>query len=201
MPAFELRRPLAWPDTLARALANVLSPPVATVAILLLVSSRVGAVQAWRWAALCSAIGILPPVAYVAWLTRRGLVTDMHLPLREERTRPFVAALLSSAAALVVTNVLGAPALVVVSAATAWLLTTVMFLITLRWKISTHCAAAAALAAMAIGLRGVPALPVVAVVPVVAWSRLRLHRHDRGQVLAGAVVGAVVTTAAWMLFA
>jgi membrane-associated phospholipid phosphatase len=191
----------AWPDTLARALANVLSPPVATIIILLLVSGRIGAAEAWRWAALCSAIAIVPPVAYVAWLTHRGLVTDMHLPLREERTRPFVAALLSSAAALVVMDVLGAPTLLVVSSATAWLLTTMLFLITLRWKISTHCAAAAALAAMAIGLRGAPAVPLVAVVPVVAWSRLRLHRHDRGQVLAGALVGAAVTTAAWMLFA
>jgi membrane-associated phospholipid phosphatase len=190
-----------WADRLARAVANVLSPPVATVGILVLVGSQTGnGVSIWRWAALFSVVGLLPPLAYVAWLVRRGKVTDIHLPKREERTRPYVATLGSSGAALMGLNGLGAPSLLVLAGASGWVLTALLFAITLRWKISTHCAAAAALAALAIGVRGAPALPLFAIVPMVAWSRVRLGRHDRAQVLAGAFVGAVVTATVWVLF-
>lgn len=190
-----------WGDRVAGALANLLSPPVATIAILVLVTMQTGAAVAWRWAVLFAVVGVLPPSLYVAWLVRRGRVTDIHLPLREERMRPYVAALGSSGAALVVSSFLGAPPLLLVTASAAWLMTALLFAITLRWKISTHCAAAAALAAITVGVRGAPAVPVFAIVPVVAWSRLRLRRHDRAQVLAGVLVGGAVTTAVWVLFA
>lgn len=195
------RHGVGWADSLARALANVLSPPVVTLGVLLLVASQTGAATAWRWAATFVVLGIVPPVFYVAWLVRRGHVTDIHLPLREERTRPFVATLASSGTALVVMAALGAPPLLVVVAAAGWLQVALLFAITLRWKISTHCAAAAALAALAVGLRGTPAVPLVAIVPVVAWSRLRLQRHDRAQVVAGGVLGAGVTLVLWKLLA
>jgi len=65
-----------------------------------------------------------------------------------------------------------------------------VFLITLRWKISGHCTSAAGLSFLAIALYGEPMIPLTLIIPVVAWSRIRLGRHTLYQTIAGTFLGA-----------
>jgi hypothetical protein len=90
----------------------------------------------------------------------------------------------------------GAPHLLVVLAGASWVQTLLLFGVTRRWKISAHSAAAAAVAVLGVTLVGATASPLAAAVPAVGWSRVRLRRHDRAQIVGGALVGALVWTAA-----
>ena len=67
-------------------------------------------------------------------------------------------------------------------------------LITLRWKISLHCAAAAILAELLLIYFGPMAAPFAMSVPLIAWSRLYLRRHTLAQTIAGASLGIAILT-------
>ena len=66
-----------------------------------------------------------------------------------------------------------------------------VFLITLKWKISGHCTSAAGLSFLAIALYGEAVIPLTLIIPVIAWSRIRLGRHTLYQTIAGSFLGAV----------
>ena len=95
-----------------------------------------------------------------------------------------------------------APALLRALVAANLLLTALVFPITLRWKISMHCAANGAAVALWLFLIGPLAAAGLLAVLLVAWSRVHLRRHTPAQALAGAMLGAVVTwgTLMWASF-
>ena len=79
-------------------------------------------------------------------------------------------------------------------------ITTVLLVVTLRWKISLHTAITAAFVVLAVVAAGPGALWLAALVPLVAWSRLHLGRHDLPQTIAGTFVGGGMTVLAfWLL--
>jgi membrane-associated phospholipid phosphatase len=164
--------------------------------MVVLIAHEVGSQSALGWAMLFPTIAVALPLAYVAHLVRTGQVSDIHVPVREERMRPFVVGLLCAGAGLTLLVAGGAPALMIATATAGWPQAAVLFAVTFKWKVSTHSAAIAALAVVAVWLLGVPGLLVVAAVPLVAWSRVRLCRHNPPQTLVGAAVGGGATIAA-----
>jgi len=73
-----------------------------------------------------------------------------------------------------------------------------ILLVTLRWKISVHCAAAAVVGTLLSVLADSP-FPAVVVIIAMAWSRLYLHHHTLAQTAAGTVLGVAVSVGAWLL--
>jgi membrane-associated phospholipid phosphatase len=123
-------------------------------------------------------------------------VTDFDLRLREQRLRPFLVTLASALLAWLVLWFGQAPRLLLVLTGAAWLQIALLLGITLRWKISAHCATAAAFIVLALALLGSAAAPLTFILPLVAWSRLRLQRHNLPQTIAGSFLGSVVLQAA-----
>jgi membrane-associated phospholipid phosphatase len=163
-----------------------------TVAVLL-VGSTFATRDAWAWIGVQLLLAVVIPLAYVGWLVRRGQVSDYELYVREQRHRPYVATLIGMTLAVVVLYAGHAPHLLVVLAIASLVQTLLLFGVNRRWKISTHSAAAAAVAVLGYTVVGATAAsPLAAAVPVVGWSRVRLGRHDRGQIVAGALVGGLV---------
>jgi membrane-associated phospholipid phosphatase len=73
---------------------------------------------------------------------------------------------------------------------------TLMAVITLGWQISMHAMSiSGALVATGIVFGLFPALMVAPLVPLVGTARLRLERHTPAQVIAGTLLGALVTIA------
>ncbi|PON11728.1 hypothetical protein C2W62_43300 [Candidatus Entotheonella serta] len=68
---------------------------------------------------------------------------------------------------------------------------TLVFLITLYWKISVHSAGIAGVATFFSSALG---FPLIALAPVllVGWSRVHLGRHTVGQVFAGGMLGGLI---------
>jgi len=71
-------------------------------------------------------------------------------------------------------------------------LTGVLGIVTLFWKISFHGAAISAAATATVMMAGSWTWPVMLLVPLVGWSRIRLLRHTPRQVLYGSLVGGLI---------
>jgi membrane-associated phospholipid phosphatase len=151
------------------------------------------------WAGTYVSLAILIPLLYLVCLVQQGIVTDLDVQLREQRMRPLIFTMVFNGLAWGVLVLGAAPAQLVLLAGALWVQTVVIFVITLRWKISVHCAAAASLGTLVWSLIGTP-WPLLIGVPIVAWSRVRLRRHTPAQTVAGALLGiAIFAAALWLV--
>lgn len=187
----------------ARGVSNVFSPPLLSavlVAQAAMIGARRGAGDAWRWAIVEIALGVLLPLAHLTWLVHRGLVADIHLPHRRERIRPFILTSAGTGLTLALAALLDAPGLMVRVFAAILVQTLLLFAVTLRWKISVHSASAGALAALVAHFAGASpaAAGALLLTAVVGWARVRLARHTAAQVVAGIALGMLVT---WLALA
>ena len=176
----------------ARVVSHIGSPPAVALAAICLVAYALGSSEAWKWTLVHGILAICLPLFYVLYLYRRGRITDLHLNVRAERVRPLVFAASTSVAAFVILVEGAAPHALVATAAIYALQLAIFLVITIRWKISMHCASAAGLAVLALVFLGRAAWPLVAIVPLMAWARLRLRRHTLAQTVAGTALGTVL---------
>ncbi len=183
-----------WKDRWARIVSGILSPLSIAIAAVAVAGYAINDESALSWIALYIALSILPPTLYIMYLVRKGIVTDFHLNVRKERTKPFLIMTANTAVVFLVMLLLGAPKLILIVIATAILQLFFMLLITLRWKISGHCTAVAGLVVLALALFGENLLPSTLLIPLVAWSRIRLKRHTLVQTVAGSFMGAVIVS-------
>jgi membrane-associated phospholipid phosphatase len=161
-----------------------------------LVAALVSTPRAWAWAGIYVCLAVVIPLLYLFWLLHRGLITDLDTQLREQRIGPLVFTIACTGWGWLVLLFGSAPSLMIVLAGALWLQMVIVLCITLRWKISMHCAAAGAAAAVMWALVGTP-FPLLIGVPLIAWSRVRLRRHTVAQTIAGALLGFVVFMAAF----
>jgi membrane-associated phospholipid phosphatase len=131
------------------------------------------------------------PIFYVVWLVRTGRITDIDIQLREQRIGPLILTIVAGGIGSLVLAVGHAPLPIALAGLAIWLETAVILLVTLRWKVSMHSAAAAATATLFWCMLGMP-LPLLLGVPIIAWSRVRLRRHTLAQTIVGAVLGIII---------
>lgn len=183
-----------WKDRWALIISGVLSPLSIAIAAIAVAGYALNDESALTWIALYIALSILPPTIYIMYLVRKGIVTDFHLNVREERTKPFLLMTANTALVFLIMLILGAPKLILVVIATAVLQLLFMLVITLKWKISGHCTAVTGLVVLTLALFGENLLPLTLLIPLVAWSRVRLKRHTLSQTIAGAFMGGVIVS-------
>jgi hypothetical protein len=181
-----------WSERCAHVISQAGSPVTLTLGGLYACAHSIGGRAAWTWSGIYALLVIAVPVAYLCWLVSRGEVSDLDVQRREQRSRPLLATLTGISLAWGLLWWKAAPALLLSVASAHWLQMLVVFIITLRWKISMHTAAAAAFVALMGYLVGSAAAPMVLSLPVIAWARIRLSRHTPAQTLAGAVLGSAV---------
>jgi len=192
-------------DGVATWVSNVGAPPVLALLAAVLLGVHSTADGRWVWVATFIAAAILLPSLYIVIQVWRGAISDLHVPLREQRTRPYMVSLASATAVWAGFALSGAPVEFQALAAANLVQSVLLFMITLRWKVSLHSAAAGSLSALSLTALGVSLMStagvlVVASVPIISWARVRLHRHTPAQTLVGAALGSVVTVAAvWVI--
>ncbi|MEE2057005.1 hypothetical protein [Rhodococcus artemisiae] len=146
--------------------------------------------------AVCS--GVVPMVFILAGMCR-AKIGDHHVTEIDERHVLIVAILAVVVGALVVLIVAGAP-IELVGFTSAGLVTLVVAgVITSigRWKVSVHTGVSAGVTVvLALALSPWWLLALMST-PLIGWSRVHLGDHTRGQVIVGAVAGAVVAGAAY----
>lgn len=183
-----------WVDHLAHLLSQVASPPVLALLMVGLCAASLPQANVWRWATLHAGLTVVLPITFLVWLWARGMVSDLDVCQRKERARPMLAALGGAATSLILLRLGSAPQLLLGIGMATFLQLALVFIVTLRWKISVHTTAAASFAVLMWGLLG--AVAWLGVIPLIAWARLHLKRHTLAQTIAGALWGGLSMTIA-----
>jgi membrane-associated phospholipid phosphatase len=140
-------------------------------------------------------VGIGFPTLYVFWLVKKKKVSDFHIPIRSQRIRPMVFMLVTTVISLFLLIGLHTPRFVMILSLAAFGQLIIIFVITLKWKISGHAAAVSTFSALCWLFYGSLAGFVFILIPIVIWARLRLKRHTPLQTLAGTVLGLLTLVA------
>ncbi|MFH1501539.1 MAG: hypothetical protein ABIG03_00695 [Candidatus Eisenbacteria bacterium] len=180
-----------WDRRLALAVSFVASPPALVSLAAIFAAAAAPEPGAWKWASAYVLIAVLAPLGYLLWEYMRGDVSDLDLPVRDQRVVPQIFTVVCMLTAWVLLRLGPAPERMASLGALFFLQSVVIFGITLRWKVSVHCATAASVGTF-IWLSSGAALPLLVGAPAMIWSRLRLDRHTLAQALTGAALGAVV---------
>jgi hypothetical protein len=178
----------------AKIVSDVFSPPVVWAVMSIPIASRdaPSSDKAVLWAFIYIVMLALVPILYILFQVRRGNITDMHMPERSERIRPFVVSIFSAIAASVLLKAADASALMMWFVLSSLIQLFVMIVITRVWKISIHMIGITGMVITVGVMFGlVPALILLPLVPIVGVARLNLHRHTRSQVIAGIIVGGI----------
>lgn len=183
--------PVRWDEHLARLVSDLLSPPVTGLISLLVVAYAARQPSAWLWVSIAVILTIGVPVSYILWKVRRGEISDFHIPIRSQRIRPMILVILCVLLTLLIFWLGHAPAIFFSMLVFSLILSVIILLITLRWKISAHSAAIAALAMLCVQFISQALLPMMLLIPLVAWARVRIRRHTLAQTIAGAALGIV----------
>lgn len=182
---------------LAETISNVLSPPavLAMMGFLLAISPAVAVplLPALGWSVLHGLLASLIPVIYIVYLLKRGEIGDLHMKRRADRNRPLVLGVTTAMVAWALLALFHAPLAYQRLALFDVSLLSLIAIINVWWQISMHGAAIVGVMTISGVIFGLPfAIWVSPLVLLVAWARLYLGRHSAYQMIAGAIVGALV---------
>ncbi len=178
----------------AQVISYVFMPTTfAVVAFLLLAFLSKHGTHAAEIAFVAVLFGAVLPFLYLYSLLRNRKVTHIDVPIRQQRTVPYLVSAFIYLSGFVVLFFMGASVPVYALMFCYVTNTLVISLINIKWKISAHAMGAAGpltLLALVFGWQTVPAFIVVA---VVAWARVELKAHTTAQVVAGSALGIILT--------
>ncbi len=187
----------------ARIVSGIFSPlwlPTYAIFIILNTSYLVMATPLSRWVVTVAVLiitGLIPATALLA-MKRFGLIDDMDLEKRHQRTSPFVVILVCYIGCILMLSKVNCPTEVCYMMGGAALAVLLMIIISQWWKISAHAAGMGALLAIIYResttmLTVMPLtwlfMSVAFISGLVGMSRLVLERHTPWQVMAGWVLG------------
>jgi membrane-associated phospholipid phosphatase len=178
---------------IARLISNITQPPVVSIPIFAIINYvLLGFNNSLVITMICWIFGAFLPIATSLILIRK-MHTDMDMTDRTKRTLPLFFAVCSYLIGFLVLLSMGAPALT-----TALMLiyssnTLIILFINLSWKISIHTMGVAGPTVALTYLFGLPGLLFGLLIPLVMWSRVELKKHTISQVLAGGIVGIILT--------
>ncbi len=189
-PLVETEGDMRGSEGLAKAIEAVLSAPAyAAFCFLLLLSYRCQDRCDLLTSLLLSIVfaSVMPVLVVLACL-RAGLVGDLCVSRREERSLPFMGAIssyMAGAYSLVLTK---APKEALGLMTCYAFITAIMLAINLSWKISIHAAGISGPTTCLVYALGPQMAWLYLLLLPVCWSRVRLGQHDVKQVLAGSLL-------------
>jgi len=156
--------------------------------------------EAIRGATLGVVLALLLPFSYLLRQIRRGRITDHHVGLRTQRPRILLVFFLGVLATLAILIAVGSPPELIALIGASLVGLVVALAITFFWKISIHAGVAAGITTVFVILFGPWMLLIVPLVLAVGWARVRLGDHTATQVVAGTLIGALISGLAFSLF-
>jgi len=175
---------------IARLASTILSPIAVSLPSVILVALYHAANIALALFYACIVLLFLSigPMIYIVIGVRMGKFTDTDVSVRSQRVAPFLFGLSSSILGLLILFLTHGPKNLITVLLLASISGILMMVITFWWKISLHAASLASSVTLLTILYGTIILPAFLLVALVGWSRVVLHRHTVGQVIAGATV-------------
>ena len=181
----------------------LLSPPLVMSALAVPVALRDAQVgdRPLLWAVLYGGLACGMPTVYLGIQVLRGQVGDLLLRERRERYRPYLATMLGMGLSWGVLEWLGATAVMRAMVLAGLVNVAVMAVVTVFWKLSLHTMAIGfALAYLALLFPPTIALVFAPLLPLALIVRYRARSHTLRELLAGAVLGAMVPLAFFRMY-
>jgi membrane-associated phospholipid phosphatase len=181
-------------DAAARGLTEVFAPAVLACVLPVVIGVHAGPtpIAGLGWGLLATVFGAVIPYAMILNGVRSGRLSDRHIGVRSQRTRPLALGLVSVLAGLALLALLGAPRELVALVVASFVGGSVATVVNHFWKLSVHASVAAGTGVVLVLVFGPFLLVGALVVLGVGWSRVRLGDHTVAQVVAGVVIGVVI---------
>ena len=176
----------------ARAVSTVLHPVPVSLATSFLATVMMWQAGITKWVLTALGIILVPLTAIYLW---RG---KEFFTARENRKTIYLTGILLAVVYTSATYILSAPSEVVRLSVSVLLTGTVFAALNIRTKVSVHTGVISGSATVLTGLEN-GAVICFLLVPLVGWSRLRLDRHERLQVAAGALIPPAVFLGIYLL--
>ena len=135
------------------------------------------------------------PILYILYLRKQKTVSSYDVPLREQRTNPYLMSVLNNSIGFFLLLFMHASLYVWTLMWCYAINTFILFWINKYWKISAHTMGIAGPMIMLSVLFGWNVLFFLPLLFLVGWARIELRVHSIAQVVAGSVAGAVLTIA------
>jgi len=184
-------RPRGW----AKTVTDVLSPAHFVIALPPFIGWHAThpGLSGLAWGLFCSGLAGAVPYAFVIHAVLRRGLSDIHIRTRQDRYIPILVALGAMTLCIAVLILGSAPRDLV--AMLSALLATILVggVITLRWQISGHAAAAAGSVAICAVCFGPWVLALSPLVLLICAARLVLRDHTVWQLAAGVALGGVLS--------
>jgi hypothetical protein len=180
----------------ARGLTEIFAPAVLAAVLPIVIGLHAGRTVpvGLAWGLLASVFSAVIPYGMIWYGVRRGRLSDRHIGVREQRTKPLALGLLSVLVGLALLGLLGAPRELVALVVALFVGGLVATVINHFWKLSVHASVAAGSMVVLVLAFGPALLATVVIVAAVGWSRVRLRDHTTAQVVAGTAIGALVSS-------
>ena len=194
-PAPEPRvvRPRGW----AKTVTDILSPAHFVIALPPVIGWHAThpALSGLAWGLFCAGLAGGVPYAFVIHAVLRHKVSDIHIRTRQDRYIPILVALGAMGLCVAILILGSAPR--VLAALLASLLSTILVggVITTRWQISGHAAAAAGSVGICALCFGPWVLLLSPLVLLICAARLVLRDHTFWQLAAGVALGGLLSPA------
>ena len=179
--------------------SNILNPFLLGITVIFLFSfsSTSSTSEAFKWAAISMAIGILPVFLIVLYLYKNGQLDNFFISTRGQRTRIYILGSIFFSLSCIVLAYMGAPLVLVAGFVSGLSAVLIFAFINLRWKISVHTGFMAGSSIALVMLYGWTAAASVALVPLAAWARIKLDSHSLAQAVGGPVMPALLGGSVW----
>ncbi len=194
-----VHKPGTRSERLAYYISQIGSPPVMGILGLIFIAAGMTVPGIWLWVGVYIVMAVGVPLLFLIWQVRHGRVTDLDVQLREQRKGSLLVTVAGFGVSWLVMHIGHAPPLLKAMAGAGFVQWLIVFVITLRWKISVHTSSAAGMTMLILRVFGPAAVPLVISIPLIAWSRVKLRRHTLGQTLAGILLGSGVILGAILL--
>ncbi len=191
----------AYTFSWARFVSDLFSPPVVwgVFVVPLMFKEAPTAYHALLWVSIYVVLVCLLPITYIVMMVRRGHITDIHMKVRRQRIKPLMVSIACTWAAWVLLRLMNTPSLIPLFVLFSLVQLAIMILITLVWQISIHAISISGVTVATGAFFGLtPALLTMPLIVLVGAARLKLKRHTPAQVVAGTLVGGIVTFALFM---
>lgn len=189
-------------DKIARTISILFEPfTVSFVALFLIISSlNLGIEAKVFWFTTAVVLGGLPPAVILIYEKKIGKIHDWFMSNRLERRDVQFAWFFGSVLFLFTAYLLEAPRLLVALSTTMLLLSFLITIATLFWKVSVHMVGVSLFVLLLLLVYSPSFLWVVILIPVVGWARIKISAHTLTQVTVGSIVTILVTYTVFNFF-
>lgn len=143
--------------------------------------------------AVATVFGTVIPLATIFYLHKKGYINDFYSSDREKRWLPFLLVMPSYLIGFLVLSWLDAPQIATILMLCYLVNGIVAAAITLKWKISVHLIGLAGPLTILTANYGSFVWSFLLLAIPIGWARIRLKQHSISQVIAGLVLGVIIT--------